>query len=531
MSIKTVSLGNLTRALNKLKDYFVQIKDAILTVNNTEPDENGNVQIDRVDLAGDIESSFTQNSTEEYVQRTSGGEASINDGDAWLVSLQANSSHIGFVQEVIDMEVLPISAETPIDATIDESIFRQAVSSSGTITLTFTTAWSADPGTYGITVTGTPSAGDQIKVEYTKGELGTIYNATPATFVSTGWNLYNHTSGYAKVVKYSDEYGYRIVGAGSDKTLKFSTTISGTKTELTVTDGLFNVPSDGFVWPTDPDGSTTAIYPTWSDWTEEPNNGTWEGYTATEIDLSTVMQTHFPYGLLQVETARDELNISLGQAISRVERMANTAENMTAAEQSGRAYDYDENYIYLVRATATIGTFTLDGSYTASDHGIEYFTQTDTPVLARTIYGTNLKNKLERDVLTISQQTLTEEQQAQVQENLGISGIDEDLVIDLVKGYNSVYLGGSTSDALTALTNLAVTESSGRVITFTGLSGLGSALVGKSGTCFGIGKVRTTNFDFFAFSGGSYICMGRLYRVAEEGHAVGDVLRNWKNYT
>jgi hypothetical protein len=53
--------------------------------------------------------------------------------------------------------------------------------------------------------------------------------------------------------------------------------------------------------------------------------------------------------------------------------------------------------------------------------GIEYFTGTAVQVYAETIYGANLKNKLERDVLTISQQTLTASQKAQVLDNLGIN--------------------------------------------------------------------------------------------------------------
>ena len=44
----------------------------------------------------------------------------------------------------------------------------------------------------------------------------------------------------------------------------------------------------------------------------------------------------------------------------------------------------------------------IDGQYTVSDHGLEYFTETPIAVYAIVIYGNNLKNKLERDVLTKS---------------------------------------------------------------------------------------------------------------------------------
>ena len=73
MSIKAITLDNLSRAINKLKDYFLQIKDAVLTVNGEEPDTNGNVQISRVDYAGDLESVFSQTSTGEFIQRSGDG--------------------------------------------------------------------------------------------------------------------------------------------------------------------------------------------------------------------------------------------------------------------------------------------------------------------------------------------------------------------------------------------------------------------------------------------------------------------------
>ena len=61
----------------------------------------------------------------------------------------------------------------------------------------------------------------------------------------------------------------------------------------------------------------------------------------------------------------------------------------------------------------------INGQYTVSDHGIEYFTDTDLAVYTIIVYGNNLKNKLERDVLTISQQSLTAGQKTQVLTNIG----------------------------------------------------------------------------------------------------------------
>ena len=105
-NLKSTGIGYL---LGKLKTHleatYLKIANAILTVNGVSRDEYGNVQINRVNYAGDLESSFSQNSDETFLQRTSGGTASIVDGDAWLAAVMGNSVHTGFVEEVLEMEV------------------------------------------------------------------------------------------------------------------------------------------------------------------------------------------------------------------------------------------------------------------------------------------------------------------------------------------------------------------------------------------------------------------------------------------
>jgi hypothetical protein len=421
MSMKPITLGNLKYAFEKLKDFFVQIKDAVLSVNGSTPDEFGDVAIRRVDYAGDIESSSTQVSSGEFIQRTTGGTASIETGDAWLAQVYGNAVHLGYTPESIEMTVTPISQVSPIEAEIDEDVFRSKMSGSGTVTFTYTTNWNIDPTTYGITVTGTPAAGDQIVVVYVAEVRGTIYNATPMSFVSTGWNLYSHSLGYAKVVKYTDaDISYRVDGTYT--ALKFSPTLTGQQEDISVVDSCFSVPSDGYVFVTGGSGSDTSIAPTWEDWIEEANGGVWEGYSIQTVDLSGLFDgdgAPFPAGLCRVGTARDEINISLAQAISRIEVIPYSPEALAEAKDSGRDYDVDSTTIYLVRANPVTSSISISGSISANDHGIEYFTDTDVAAEATLIYGTNLRNKLERDVLTISAQTLTSAQQGQVRGNIG----------------------------------------------------------------------------------------------------------------
>ena len=400
-----------------------------LTVNGIEPDPTTrDLEIETVPLADNLTSEEAQINTGTFIERTSGGEASIADGAAWLSDIKGNMVKTGYIPESLQMTVTLADPTTtdPISASIDRDTFIEVVTSSQTLTFTYTSDWNLDPSDYGITVTGTPVSGDQIVVVYVKENRGTITVANPTSFVSTGWNLYDHTVGYARVVDYSEEYGFMI--SGTYTALKFAATLDGEKTTITPVDGYFTIPSDGFVFVTGGNSTDTAIWMTWSDWTEEANDGTFEAYSETSIDLTGVM-TDFPYGLMKIGNVYDEINLNVGKAYSRIQRLAYTEENLADVIASGVAYDTDTNYIYAVRVEPVAYTISLDGSYTVSDHGMELFVGTTIALTASALYGNDLKGKLRRDVLTISQQTLTAAQKTQVLSNIG--GASKSSVDDL----------------------------------------------------------------------------------------------------
>lgn len=419
MAFENLNKSGIQYLLGKLKDVFVQIKDAVRTVNGASPDASGNVEIDQVQLAENLVSDSANINSGTFIVRSAGGNASINTGGAWLMKLYGNMVRDGYIAEQLTMTVRPISTEAPITATINRDTFVAYVATSGTTTLTYTTAWSADPANYGITVTGTPAAGDQIEVVYVKENRGTITVANPEAFIETGWNLYNHTNGYARVVKYSDTYGFRISGAYT--ALAYSSTVGGVQSAITVDGGNFSVPGDGYVWVTGGNSTTTAIWMTWSDWTEQANGGVFEAYEETDVDLTSLMSTYFPYGLMSSGTVRDEIDLNVGQVIQRVDRMAYSAENLATAVATGREYIYDEDYIYLAKGTPVTTSVTLSGELSVNDHGMEIINGTSLELECQVLYGNNLKNKLERDVLTISQQTLTSAEKAQVAQNIGLT--------------------------------------------------------------------------------------------------------------
>lgn len=383
-----------------------------LTVNELEPDANRNITINVVPLADNLTSDEAQINTGTFIIRASGGEASIEDGSAWMSDIRGNMVKTGYVAESITH-----TESEGLSVDIDRDTFVEEVTSSSTITLTYTTAWSADPATYGITVTGTPTNGDTITVVYVKENRGTITAAQPTSFVSTGWNLYNHAVGYARVIDYSEEYGFMIDGTYTS--LKFASTLTGDQTDITPVDGYFTVPSDGYVFVTGGNNTDTAIWMTWSDWTEEANSGTFAAYSQTSIDLSGIM-VNFEDGLMRIGNTYDEINLNTQKAYSRIQKIEYTEQNLAAIIALGVPYDTDANYIYAVRQDPVVYNISLSGEYTVSDHGEEMFIGTSVPVTGSFLYGNDLKGKLRRDVLTISQQTLTSAQQAQVQTNLGL---------------------------------------------------------------------------------------------------------------
>lgn len=387
------------------------VNDRVKSVNGTGPDATGNVQVEHALTADDLTSASSQNTVGEWTRRTSGGTTPIQNGNAWLSTVRGNRSHVGYVPEVLNMVVTPAPREegqTPITATIDRDTFVAEASGSGTYNFVYTTSWSTDPETYGITVAGTPVSGDQIVVTYTAEDRGTIIQSLPKTMIATGWNLAQPTEEYtgythiAIALKYADTAMFKIIGTYTG--LKFSSTTTGEKTTITPSDGLFTVAANGYLFVAG--GSTdTAIYMTWTDWLLDGPT-TAEDYEEYEIDMTTLFEggsAPFPYGLLRAGDVRDEIDFNTGNATSRVQRLTYSQENLEAAAASGLTYEYDTNYIYLERAVSQVYDFDIDGEYTVNDHGLEYFTDTDISVYAVNIYGNSLKNKLEKDVLTKSQ--------------------------------------------------------------------------------------------------------------------------------
>lgn len=393
-------------AVKNLTDNFESL-DSILgktpeTINGIPVTEGTrDIKVDEVPLADNLTSDKTQYSEGSFVERTTGGTAPIEDGEATMLSIVGNSVHTGYVPEILTVTVSPVEreeGEMPITADFDADVFKSVVTTSGTTIFIYTSGeWNLTPETYGLTIVGDPVNGDSITIVYVVEERGTISVATPTSFNSTGWNLYDNSVGYAKVVKYSDDYGFGIDGNYSS--IAFSETPDGAQTPIFVVDDAFIVPGNGYVHVTGGD-STTCIYATWSDWIGyHPET---VPYADDAIDLTSVM-AYFSAGLCKVGDVHDEINLMFQTAVSRIQRLTYSKATIEALEEAGRAYEADENYIYAVRTTPVTYDISVDGMYEVNDHGIEFFDGTIIAPFVTMLYGNNLKNKLEVDVVTKSQ--------------------------------------------------------------------------------------------------------------------------------
>jgi len=427
----------------KIAEMETAAEGMVKSVNSEVPDENGNVEITEVPAAQNLTSDSSQTVVGDFILRTTGGSRSVGSGDAQIQEIRGAMQHTGEVQEVLDISV---SEESEITAEVDGDTWKEEIDTSGTYVFSYDgSVWklngdTVDLNDYGITVEGTPENGDTVTVTYVKENRGLITPATPTAFRATGWNLFNPSVGYARVAKYDG--AYHIGGAFTG--IQFSATLNGERSALTVQNGSFTVPGDGFVWVTGGNATTTYITTEWTDWTTGPTVD-WEAYSETTISMAAIMTANFPYGLLAVGAIYDSISIDQGRAISRIERLDWDEDTLAEIIDEGRAYDVDENYIYVVRTSPVSTTISLNGQFTANDHGIEIIDGTEVAPVTMILYGQNLKAKLTNDVLTISAQQLTDAQKAQARENIGVTSLlNGAIVVELKTVVDNLSIGTNT---------------------------------------------------------------------------------------
>lgn len=357
--------------------------------------------------------------------------------------------------------------------TVDTETWETKITTSGTYYFYYTDgAWIfnetlATLSNYGIEIVGTPEQGDMITitytaptpnsvatVNYTKGELGTIYVAKPSTFSATGFNqcdpssmvLNNMTiSSNGYITGETDSYvcyckavggvtnGYVAYSSGGHiKNIGWCAGLPQEASSIVLTNASasaematveFN--DNGYVVVSMDSAADICIHPRWSgaaDLTYEayvepsvitlPSAGT-VGSQTRQLPLAI-------YGMPAIGAIADKMDLEGKTYTQRIGRYSYSAQALASVEALGVPYEYDANYIYYVLENPIIYAINVSSNYTVSDWGTEEFTGTQIAVGAQTLYAQNLRDKLRNDVLTISAQELTEGQQSQVYENLNL---------------------------------------------------------------------------------------------------------------
>lgn len=378
-------------------DYDIQDSKAARSVDGTTASH--------VEEANQIYTATGVSQTEYFTYRTTAGDASISTGPATLAKVIGHTVQTGHTDEVFNMESSFSDSSTTVS--VDMSTFRAKGLPDGDYLFTYDgSSWTlgstnVDLTEYGLTVTGNVSENDIISITYVALVIGELATATPTAFVSTGYNQYNATAGYAHVIGNNQ---YRI--SGTYTSLGLATEIGGATTAVTVTGGKFTPATDGYIYVTGASGDILIALV----WSGIRDSDPFEAYEADTIAIPTedASSTALPtasYGIPSVHGVYDELSLADKQYVQRIGHYAYSSANLSTVEALGVDYWYDENDIFYVLAEPIVYTLasTVTASYVANDFGTEEFTGTETTVGASLYYGNNLVDKLRNlaDIQTI----------------------------------------------------------------------------------------------------------------------------------
>ena len=294
-----------------------------------------------------------------------------------------------------------------------------------------------------------------VTVDYVKGVRGHLTAATPSAFVATGMQQYNglyidnatiNDDGeivtlagskvlyclavggiYSGYVAYSEAGSITKIGYTAEVPQLGSILDIDGEQDANLSAIIFE--ENGYVCVAVTDDSDICIHPRWS--SGQGQDTSYEEYNETRITIPTTSDDgeELPtatYGMPGFGGVLDEIHFQTKTYIKRVGYYPYSVENLATVQAYGTTYDYDDESIFYVLKSNDITEYSIANSlvdtYTANDYGIEYFEGTEVPLHTNISYGTNLKDKLRTDVVTISAQELDAAQQRQIQDNINILG-------------------------------------------------------------------------------------------------------------
>ena len=108
-----------------------EVASRVKTVNGTAPGSDGNVYIEKVELAANLETGINKRIEDAFIVRSTGGTASVSSGTATLKKVLGNRVRTGHSDAEAEMTVTMTqreSGEEAIEVTLDLAAFQEVVS-------------------------------------------------------------------------------------------------------------------------------------------------------------------------------------------------------------------------------------------------------------------------------------------------------------------------------------------------------------------------------------------------------------------
>lgn len=413
-------------------------KGIVKTVNGNGPDDRGNVELTKVPLSDNLYTSdmVIDDPESGYVFRTTGGDASVTNGEGYL-------SRIRGLTETVDGVL--VSAKPTAFVSHGFNQFKPSDVLGGYAKFNET----------GKIVVDTTNA-FKIAYAHVAGGLSKGYtvHATEGAVTRVGWcSSIPSIGSTARFVELEATEDSTVDGC---KNYKFTAFGNG---EL-FDDGYFCIETTSI--------EKMSVHPHWSgpaNWRDEGLEDYVE-YSSSTVLIPTVNSegAELPiaeYGIPSVGAVCDEFDFDAKKYYKRIGFKTFSAENIEYVKSYGTEYvDDGVASIYYVLKEADRVVFDLPNSFsnlvTVCDYGTEEFIGSSVSVRAKMSYLPNLRDKLRTDVVTISEQNLTEVQKKQIQSNLNV--VDASETTKSVNGNIPDAKGNVTIESVEYANNLRSTD-------------------------------------------------------------------------
>lgn len=377
-------------------------KGIVKTVNGNGPDDSGNVELTKVPLSDNLYTSdmVIDDPESGYVFRTTGGDASVTNGEGYL-------SRIRGLTEIVDGVL--VSAKPTAFVSHGFNQFKPSDVLGGYAKFNET----------GKIVVDTTNA-YKIAYAHVAGGLSKGYtvHATEGAVTRVGWcSSIPSIGSTARFVELEATEDSTVDGC---KNYKFTAFGNG---EL-FDDGYFCIETTSI--------EKMSVHPHWSgpaNWRDEGLEDYVE-YSSSTVLIPTVNSegTELPiaeYGIPSVGAVCDEFDFDAKKYYKRIGFKTFSAENIEYVKSYGTEYvDDGVASIYYVLKEADRVVFDLPNSFSnlvaVCDYGTEEFIGSSVSVRAKMSYLPNLRDKLRTNVLTISEQSLSDSSKEQIGYNLGM---------------------------------------------------------------------------------------------------------------